>query len=1168
MTIVVPNRNIETWLKFGLAERDGIAANLSTPFLRVWLGAVARAARPGARVLGAALTEGLLLDLLHDESFTSGREMAPVGRWLTAGTGDPDDVDRRRCQLAARLARTFEEYTYSRREMLRLWDRDKAVPLPGFEEAETWQRHLWRALRRKVADVAGGIEPPESWIPAPELFESLSTGQLRAVLPPAVHVFGLSYMARAFLEVLGRLAEATDLCVYTLNPCREFWEDVQTEPERRRLKDRLASRRKKAGLRWIEEETPGEEDPFGLLDPDDTPALVLWGRPGRENVRLLNELSDCDFDADFEDPVRDGRPTLLTLLQRDILDRCPRRTSPVSEGTGLATDRSLVVVAASALSRECEAIASEVWKRVREAASLRRPLRFNEIAVILPSSRAAEYQAHLPAAFDGIYGIPHHVVDLPASRESRVVEAAAGILALPFSHFTRPEVLSLATHPNVIGRFPGAVVDDWSAWTAATAILHGADHGDHAGTYIDRDLFSWDQGLRRLALGAFLPGRRSGGTRTLRTPEGEYLPEETASDLLGSATAFSLLVRSLVSDARWLRAERRPLPWWSEALTRLLSTYVVPLSDADEAALLRCLESVGGLGEVPLSRDVSFRVAFELASARLAALPGTRRGYLADGVVVSTFLPMRAIPFRHIFVAGLNEGDFPSGERRDVLDLRTGRRRAGDVSPREQDRYMFLEALLSARESFTLSYVRRDALTGEELSPSSVVAELRQMLEPALGSWDRLVLRPPLRRWSDPMEDGCDDDSQAVLPPEAHRERQARLLRESLEAHLGRSGALPALDEVRASLAGEKRSRVESLLGIVRLEIGKARPKGEREALTISLAQLRRFLECPMQGSATARLSLREVTADGVSSERDEVLSTNRFVRKKLLETAFASALREAVPPPRTLLDSRLAELASEGAASGSVPIGPFREAEQRNDLRILEGWAAALAELGGERQSLWKARFGAAPEGDDADVSRPPLELGSTRLADGREVTIRLVGATGWLEGELPGSSSVRLANEPSSGRRVPRVRMLGPFVDHLVLSAAGLAGDADRVAWELSPATGLVPVPLLALGREAARDALLSIAAECLGLPHDYYLPFEAILRWEKEGGAMPLATVTRLVRDAAGNRVQLLSDYGPVPLPRSRPLPDTEEARRALARFDLFHRLVPPAAGGAGV
>ena len=62
-----------------------------------------------------------------------------------------------------------------------------------------------------------------------------------------------------------------------------------------------------------------------------------------------------------------------------------------------------------------------------------------------------------------------------------------------------------------------------------------------------------------------------------------------------------------------------------------------------------------------------------------------------------TYREPRALPFRHIFIAGLGEGRFPRPDPADLLDLRRARRRAGDVTPREQDQYLFLETLLGAR---------------------------------------------------------------------------------------------------------------------------------------------------------------------------------------------------------------------------------------------------------------------------------------------------------------------------------------------------------------------------------------------------------------------------------------------------------------------------------------
>ena len=105
------------------------------------------------------------------------------------------------------------------------------------------------------------------------------------------------------------------------------------------------------------------------------------------------------------------------------------------------------------------------------------------------------------------------MVDLPLAGECRVIEALLLLLALPLGEFTRPEVLKILTHPAVRARFPEANVDRWRDWCLGLEIVRGADRIDHDGTYIDRELFHWEQGLKRLVLGAFMTGPQSGDDR-------------------------------------------------------------------------------------------------------------------------------------------------------------------------------------------------------------------------------------------------------------------------------------------------------------------------------------------------------------------------------------------------------------------------------------------------------------------------------------------------------------------------------------------------------------------------------------------------------------------------------------------------------------------------------
>ena len=110
---------------------------------------------------------------------------------------------------------------------------------------------------------------------------------------------------------------------------------------------------------------------------------------------------------------------------------------------------------------------------------------------------------------------------------------------------------------------------------------------------------------------------------------------------------------------------------------------------------------------------------------------------------------MRSLPFRFVFLCGLGEGRFPVPSGPDPLDLTLVHRSIGDVNSRERDKYLFLETLVSARERLYLSYVDRDAQTGEPLEPSPVVNELvRYLQKQHMGALSKYwIQKQPLRRF-------------------------------------------------------------------------------------------------------------------------------------------------------------------------------------------------------------------------------------------------------------------------------------------------------------------------------------------------------------------------------------------------------------------------------------
>jgi exonuclease V gamma subunit len=123
--LLVPNGFVEGYVKQGLARRRGIAAHIETRFLKGFLRDVAEASEPGLRVVDRDVIEGQLLALFHDSKRLALAELAPVRGYLSPDDsrddGDRLALDRRRAQLAAKLAELFDEYGYSRPEMLAAW---------------------------------------------------------------------------------------------------------------------------------------------------------------------------------------------------------------------------------------------------------------------------------------------------------------------------------------------------------------------------------------------------------------------------------------------------------------------------------------------------------------------------------------------------------------------------------------------------------------------------------------------------------------------------------------------------------------------------------------------------------------------------------------------------------------------------------------------------------------------------------------------------------------------------------------------------------------------------------------------------------------------------------------------------------------------------------------
>ncbi|MFZ1614066.1 MAG: hypothetical protein WAT51_07835, partial [Holophaga sp.] len=599
---------------------------------------------------------------------------------------------------------------------------------------------------------------------------------------------------------------------------------------------------------------------------------------------------------------------------------------------------------------------------------------------------------------------------------------------------------------------------------------------------------TWEEGLTRLALGRFMqPEAQVEGLGAMGRPVGS-----------GSETAALLAILGpLVSDLRALSQERHPLPVWQDRLTHFFMAYLGPDPDAATEAeakafadLLRALPQIGKLEVEGLAAPVlDFQAARPLVQQALEALLKDRSLPPGRGVQVSCYTPLRAIPFKVLILMGLGEGIFPGVERPDPLDLvASSPRRAGDVSRPEQERHLFLEAILCTRQHLVLTYPSRAAITGEALQPSPLLRDLEETLGQELWARVHAPEQPLHRHDLAHFPELSPEALERPLPshlPEARREAEARWLGVQLRRQVG------GVDLPR-HLAdwGEDPGLQAALEGQVGAcgPVGALRPAPPPRS-RITLKELRRWLECPVQGGVALRLGVRAPREEDPAEVQDDTLDTDALETWGLLRKTLWTALAQGAE-----LDACYTELRDEAEAAAKAPLGALSLGERARHLQRLEHWAALM----GTPAGLVLHRFGVGQPLETQGLpilDHPPLSL-AIPTPEG-PLEWRLEGLTEPMQGDDFLLLSTSEYTEAAPAARDQR-EALRAWLGHVALCASG--GSRARrakvlcVPFKKPPQVWVLPLP--ALDAAEARTQLARWGREILVDADQAMLPIAALL------------------------------------------------------------------------
>jgi len=700
-TVVVQSQGMARWISLEIAARHGICANFDFPFpaAYAWRLFSRAAAMEGPPPFEPGAMTWALMDILArrlDEPV-----FAPVAGYVRQGSGQ----QQRLYCLARELARLFERYLVHRPDWIRQWSAGGGGGPGGHGR---WQAELWRALERRHG-------PCHRVALFDRFIEGLDGRFLeRAEVPGRVSLFGIPALAKAQMDVFAALSGYCDVHVFTLTPCREYWLDLVGERSVRRTGGgRLDELHMERGCRL----------------------LVGLGAQGRDFQRLLMDYENAVERPCFAEP---DETTALGRLQGDIL----RGTHTGEIAPLAADDHSVSVISAHGPMREVEILADTLLRTLDGNPGVGPA----DILVMTPD--IDRYAPLVEAVFSSAaVDLPYSVADRAAA--GPLMTAVAALLALADSRFTAAEVLEFCALEPVMRRFglDDAAVRTLESWVVDSGIRWGRDAAHRAALGLPGDeTATWRHGLDRMILGCALPGDELfHGVLPFDRIEG--------SDV----GALSALLDVHEQLERFVREAARPRPvrQWAVFLLDAMDCFFEVGEDrgrdlVEVRALVNAMaadcEAARAGGDVPFA---VFRAALRDGLRR----PTGGRNFLGGRVTFCQLVPMRSIPFAMICLLGMNHGDFPRQDRAAGFDLTAASPRPGDRSRRSDDRYLFLETILSARRFLYISYVGQGERDNRSQPPSVVVSELIDHLAErhGLGSdeaWRRFVTPHPLQPFS------------------------------------------------------------------------------------------------------------------------------------------------------------------------------------------------------------------------------------------------------------------------------------------------------------------------------------------------------------------------------------------------------------------------------------
>lgn len=754
---LVQNFGMARWMQIKLAKQLGILtqsefllpAKMLMNLLEMIFSEEEREKKPIERLSKDELFWPLVKiidDARHQEDASSSDELfTPIQNYLTQYDKDTTSKQDNSpllgvLHLAQELAAIFDKYIVYRSQWINAWTKGELAPayfdqkLPV--ELEAWQAALFKKLYENLGS------PLHFGLLHPLIEQKLQDPKVISKLPKRLFIIGLNSLPPLFLDLIAQFSKVMDIHLFFNNPSQYYWGDLTKNSELPNFNlinffeqaksqiDPISPHIPKSVLNTLNEHW---QNSYG------NPLLASLGKVGRDHLHLLQKY-DGDLDLQITEAFSEPEiHSLLQHLQAEIYHLRPARESTPFIVT--PNDRSIQLHCTYSPMREVEALYDQILHQLEHNPDLAP----EDIVVMTPDIES--YAPFINAIFGSAPKeryLPYSISDISLKESETIFTTLLQILSLPESAFKASDLLLLLQMPEIMAQFHFEE-NDLSLihfWIHDANIKQAID-GEHLTEELkipyqdqfDWDINSWRWGLQRMLLGygtesspldLYHPQRENEHPSPHTIMPYPHIEGKNA-EILGNLCHFLDL---LISTKDLLSGEKT-IAQWRLILPKVWQDFFPQTPENSDKLhytqklwqnILEGADKIGFTKELPLKALTPL-----LENKLLEEKP--EQNFIQGKITFCSFIPMRTIPFKMIAMIGMNQADFPKSTVHHSFDLIQYQPMRGDRSRNTDDRYLFLEALLSAKETLYLSYIGRSIRDNSTLYPSLLIDELLRYID-------------------------------------------------------------------------------------------------------------------------------------------------------------------------------------------------------------------------------------------------------------------------------------------------------------------------------------------------------------------------------------------------------------------------------------------------------